>query len=32
MEIPPVPESNTGLKFHLAAKELNLISDEFFQM
>ena len=32
MEIPPVPESNTGLKFHLAAKELNLISDEFFQI
>ena len=32
MEIPPIPESNIGLKFELAAKELNLISEEFFQI
>jgi len=32
MEIPPLPESEVGLKFHRAAKELNLISDEFFSM
>ena len=32
MEVPPLPESKVGLKFHTAAKELNLISDEFFAM
>ena len=26
------PESKVGLKFHTAAQELNLISDEFFAM
>ena len=30
MEVPPLPETNTGLKFHTAALELNTISDEFF--
>ena len=32
MEVPPLPESKIGLKFHTAAQELNLISDEFFSM
>ena len=32
MEIPPLPESKRGLKFHAAAAELNFISDEFFAM
>ncbi len=32
MEVPPLPESKKGLKFHAAAKELNSISDEFFEM
>ena len=32
MEIPPLPESKRGLKFHVAAAELNSISDEFFEM
>jgi len=32
MEIPPLPESKKGLKFHSAAEELNEISDEFFSM
>ncbi len=32
MEIPPLPENQKGLKFHTAAQELNLISDEFFSM
>ena len=32
MEIPPLPESKKGLKFHAAAAELNSISDEFFAM
>ena len=32
MEVPPLPESEMGLKFHAAAQELNLISDEFFAM
>jgi len=32
MEIPPLPESRRGLKFHAAAAELNSISDEFFEM
>jgi len=32
MEVPPLPESKRGLKFHAAATELNSISDEFFEM
>jgi len=32
MEVPPLPESKIGLKFHAAAQELNLVSDEFFAM
>ena len=32
MEVPPLPETKTGLKFHTAAQELNEISDEFFSM
>ena len=32
MEVPPLPESKVGLKFHTAAQEINLISDEFFAM
>jgi len=32
MEVPPLPESTIGLKFHTAAQELNEISDEFFAM
>ncbi len=32
MEVPPLPESKRGLKFHSAAQELNEISDEFFSM
>jgi len=32
MEVPPLPESKRGLKFHAAAAELNSISDKFFEM
>ncbi len=32
MEVPPLPESKVGLKFHAAAEELNKISDDFFAM
>ena len=32
MEIPPLPETKLGLKYHKAAEELTLISDEFFQI
>ena len=32
MEVPPLPETKLGLKFHTAAQELNEISDEFFAM
>ncbi len=32
MEVPPLPESKVGLKFHAASQELNEISDEFFAM
>ena len=32
LEVPLVPETNRGLKFDAAAKELNLISDEFFKL
>jgi len=31
MEIPPLPETKVGLKFHSAAQELNAISDDFFE-
>tara|TARA_B100002052_G_scaffold112076_1_gene103370 strand:+ start:35 stop:1930 length:1896 start_codon:yes stop_codon:yes gene_type:complete len=30
MEIPPLPETKLGLKYHVAAEELRLISDDFF--
>ncbi len=32
LEVPLVPATNRGLKFHTAAQELNLISDEFFKL
>ena len=32
MEVPTLPESKRGLKFHVAAAELNSISDEFFEI
>ncbi len=32
LEVPLVPATNRGLKFHAAAQELNLISDEFFKL
>ncbi|MFT5225058.1 MAG: taurine transport system permease protein [Polaribacter sp.] len=32
MEIPPHPETKSGLKFDAAAKELNLIAEEFFEI
>ncbi len=32
MEVPLIPATNRGLKFHVAAQELNLISDEFFKL
>jgi len=32
MEVPPLPESKVGLKFHKASQDLNSISDEFFSM
>lgn len=32
MEIPPLPETKTGLKFDAAAKELNLITEDFFEI
>ena len=31
-EVPTLPESKRGLKFHTAAQELNEISDEFFEI
>jgi len=31
-EVPTLPETKKGLKFHTAAKELNTISDEFFAL
>ena len=31
-EVPTLPETKKGLKYHTAAKELNTISDEFFAM
>ena len=32
IEVPLVPATDRGLKFHVAAQELNLISDEFFKI
>ncbi len=32
IEVPLVPATDRGLKFHTAAQELNLISDEFFKI
>ena len=32
LEVPLVPATDRGLKFHAAAKTLNLISDEFFKL
>ena len=32
MEIPPLPETKTGLKFDAAAKEIKLITDDFFEI
>ena len=32
LEVPLVPATHRGLKFHTAAQELNLISDEFFKL
>ena len=31
-EVPTLPETKKGLKFHTAARELNTISDEFFAL
>jgi len=32
IEVPLIPATDRGLKFHKAAEELNLISDEFFKL
>ncbi len=32
IEVPLIPATDRGLKFHAAAQELNLISDEFFKI
>ena len=32
IEVPLIPATGRGLKFHAAAQELNLISDEFFKL
>ena len=32
IEVPLVPATDRGLKFHAAAQELNLISEEFFKL
>jgi taurine transport system permease protein len=32
IEVPLIPATNRGLKFHAVAQELNLISDEFFKL
>ena len=32
LEVPLVPATDRGLKFHTAAQELNLISEEFFKL
>ena len=32
IEVPMVPETNKGLKFHAAAAELKIINDKFFKL
>ncbi len=32
VEIPNIPKTDKGLKFHTAAKDLQIISDEFFKL
>ena len=32
IEVPVVPETNKGLKFHTAAEDLKIISDKFFKL
>ena len=32
IEVPMVPETNKGLKFHAAAEELKIINDKFFKL
>ena len=32
IEVPVVPETNKGLKFHTAAEDLRIISDKFFKL
>ena len=32
IEVPLIPATDRGLKFHAAAQELNLISDDFFKL
>ena len=32
MEVPPLPESKRGLKFHIPALQLNSISHDIFEM
>ena len=32
LEVPLIPATGRGLKFHTAAQELNLISEEFFKL
>ena len=32
IEVPVVPETSKGLKFHVAAEELKIISDKFFKL
>ena len=32
IEVPMVPETNKGLKFHVAAEELRIINDKFFKL
>ncbi len=32
MEVPLIPATDRGLKFHFAAKELQVINDEFFKL
>ena len=32
LEVPLVPGTNRGLKFHAAAAELKVISDKFFKL
>ena len=32
IEIPTIPETKKGLKFDAAAKEITLISDDFFKI